>query len=263
MDKQQLYQLSAMLASVAEGMYRPDSGGAAMARSLKGSAQSAIQAEAVKKAKEEEEKKKKGGMFGSIGSALGTIGGVALAPFTGGTSLAATAAMGALGSTVGGTAGTLLGGGDVTARGMLTDAVMGGVGGAASWAMPNLMPGLKASPVTQVNGMPVGATSPISTPTLSAPPQSVAGIQVPSSLGDIGGSVSKFAAPSIAQPLPVTAKQLAMQNLGGYMMASPIIGGMRGGIDPLFNPQQRTTVEMRRRYDGSFEPYSPQSSWGF
>lgn len=256
MDKQQLYQLSAMLASVAEGMYRPDSGGASMARSLKGSAQSAIQAEAVKKAKEEEEKKKKGGMFGSIGSALGTIGGVALAPFTGGTSLAATAAMGALGSTVGGTAGTLLGGGDVTARGMLTDAVMGGVGGAASWAMPNLMPGLKASPVTQVNGMPVGATSPISTPTLSAPPQ-------PAFSFSDGGFAPKFAAPSIAQPLPVTAKQLAMQNLGGYMMASPIIGGMRGGIDPLFNPQQRTTVEMRRRYDGSFEPYSPQSSWGF
>lgn len=91
--------------------------------------QAQAQQQALKKAKEEEEKKEKSGKLGKIGSALGTIGGVALAPFTGGASLLVPAAMGAAGSAVGGAAGRAIGGGgfDLAQTGM--DAAMGGIGG--------------------------------------------------------------------------------------------------------------------------------------
>lgn len=97
--------------------------------------QAQAQQQALKKAKEEEEKKEKAGFMGKVGSALGTIGGVALAPLTGGASLAIPAALGAAGSAVGGAAGRALGGGgfDLQQTGM--DAIMGGVGGLGAGMM--------------------------------------------------------------------------------------------------------------------------------
>lgn len=106
----QALQLSALLSNLSYSMAGPYSSQGRMAQSLLQSAQSGIQAEAIKKAKKEQEKKSKGGLFGSIGGALGTVAGLALAPVTGGASLAlAGAAGGALGSA----AGQALGGGGI------------------------------------------------------------------------------------------------------------------------------------------------------
>jgi len=84
MDGLQMAQLSALLAmqSLAASTHNP--GQSALATHLLGSAQGAIQAEAEKKARKDAEKKKSKG----IGKALGAVGSVVAAPFTGGASLA-------------------------------------------------------------------------------------------------------------------------------------------------------------------------------
>lgn len=84
---------------------------------------------ALKKQKEEEEKKKKAGLFGSVGSTLGTIAGIALAPATGGASLLPAIAGGAIGSAVGGTAGSMLGGGGFNPQQTLGYGAQGALGG--------------------------------------------------------------------------------------------------------------------------------------
>lgn len=86
-------------------------------------------ADAVRKQQKEEEEKKKAGLFGKIGSTLGTIGGVALAPLTGGASLAIPAALGAAGGAIGGAAGRAIGGGEFDPRQFMMDAAQGGLGG--------------------------------------------------------------------------------------------------------------------------------------
>lgn len=86
-------------------------------------------ADAVRKQQKEEEEKKKAGLFGKIGSTLGTIGGVALAPLTGGASLAIPAALGAAGGAIGGAAGRMIGGGEFDPRQFMMDSAQGGLGG--------------------------------------------------------------------------------------------------------------------------------------
>jgi hypothetical protein len=85
---------------------------------------------AMKKAEEERKKKERGKLFGKLGSTVGTIAGVALAPVTGGASLAIPAAMGAAGGALGGTAGQLVGGGGFDFTDTLGYAADGALGGA-------------------------------------------------------------------------------------------------------------------------------------
>lgn len=123
-----LYQLSAALASIGEGV-----GGFALpsgvdvrgtSKAAREAAQSGIAGEAVRK---ERERKNKGGGMGGLGAALGTIGGIALAPVTGGASLALA---GALGGAVGGAAGRGLSGGKAfDPRSIGMDAIGGAIGG--------------------------------------------------------------------------------------------------------------------------------------
>ena len=108
MDAQQALQLAALLGQHAQVFTQSNPGQNALANHLIGSAQAGIQAEALKKAKKEEEKKKKGALGGSVGSLLGTAAGMALAPVTGGASLALA---GGLGGMAGGLAGQALTGG--------------------------------------------------------------------------------------------------------------------------------------------------------
>jgi hypothetical protein len=98
--------------------------------------------EALRKEQAKLEKAKKGKMFGSIGSTLGTLGGVALAPLTGGASLAIPAALGAAGGAIGGAVGELAGGGRVAVNDVLgygargaASGLMGGMGAAAKGPM--------------------------------------------------------------------------------------------------------------------------------
>lgn len=90
------------------------------------------QAVALRKQKEAEEKKRKSSLFGSIGSTLGTIAGVALAPVTGGASLAIPALAGAAGGAIGGTVGNLVGGGGFNPQQSLMYGAQGAMGGLAA-----------------------------------------------------------------------------------------------------------------------------------
>jgi hypothetical protein len=256
MNRQQLYQLSAMFANLASGVY-PQVG-----QGLKEMAQSGIQGEAVKKQKEEEEKKKKAGMFGSVGSTLGSIAGVVAAPFTGGTSLAATAAMGALGGAAGGAAGTLAGGGDLSANQILMDAAMGGVSGAGAHLLgPVLAKGgsavtgalTPATPSTAALGggtsgaIATGATTPFTgaaPPLVASNPAQMAATVAPTKMGMSAGQA---------------ARQMATQNLLGVLGTRSI--GSTLGVFPQqmpaeHDPNQRTSTEYLRRMGGGFEPLS-------
>lgn len=87
-----------------------------------------MQAE-LERQKKEEEKKKKSKLFGSVGSTLGTIAGLALAPVTGGASIPLAMAAGGLGGAIGGTAGSMIGGGGFDAGQTLGYGVQGAMGG--------------------------------------------------------------------------------------------------------------------------------------
>lgn len=125
----QIYQLQTLLSNTASGLAPAGSAPAQGAEANRQAAQSGIQGEAIKKAKKEEEKKNKGGFLGEIGGALGSMAGVALAPLTGGTSLAATAAFGAAGGMVGTAAGEYAGGGEIDPVRVGVAGLMGGIGG--------------------------------------------------------------------------------------------------------------------------------------
>lgn len=85
--------------------------------------------EAVRQEAKKREKAKKGKMFGSIGATLGTIGGAALAPLTGGASLLIPAALGAAGGAIGGAAGQAIGGGKASGSDLVEYGVNGAIGG--------------------------------------------------------------------------------------------------------------------------------------
>lgn len=130
---QKVLQLMSLLGDV--GQISPAT--ANTAAGLKDTAQGALQAEAQKKAKEKEEKKKKGGVLGKIGA---TLAGVVTAPFTGGMSLAAQAALMGATSAAGGAAGELIGGGEVQGSDLLGYAAGGALAGGAGALMQNKAP---------------------------------------------------------------------------------------------------------------------------
>lgn len=78
-----------------------------------------------KKQAEEAEKKRKKGLFGSLGGALGTVGGVLLAPVTGGMSLPIAAG---LGGALGNAAGQGLAGGGIDVGQALMNGATSGIG---------------------------------------------------------------------------------------------------------------------------------------
>lgn len=122
LDATKALQLSVMLGQVSQLFAGPTSNQGRFAQSLIQSGQAGIQAEAIKKARKEEEKKSKSKGLGSIGGILGTAAGIALAPVTGGASLALA---GGLGGAIGSAAGQAIGGGGVDG----TDVAMSGLNG--------------------------------------------------------------------------------------------------------------------------------------
>ena len=114
-DGLKLAQLAGIFAGMADSQATYNPAQKALTSYLQGSAQSAIQAEAQKKA--QKKAKKKSGVFG----ALGTVGSLVAAPFTGGASLAYLPAAAAAGGVVDSAMG-----GDLT--GALNNAVNAGTG---------------------------------------------------------------------------------------------------------------------------------------
>ena len=110
---------------------RPGSGAANYGANANAAFQEQQVQEAIKREQQKQEKAKKGKMFGSIGATLGTLGGVALAPLTGGASLLVPAALGAAGGAIGGAAGELAGGGRVAVNDVLKYGAQGAAGGFA------------------------------------------------------------------------------------------------------------------------------------
>ena len=96
---------------------------------------------AINEELKKQKKAEKGKLFGSIGSTIGAIGGAALAPLTGGASLAIPAALGAAGSAVGGAAGEAIGGGSVNPRNLIGY----GLQGAGSGLMTGIGTGFGAT----------------------------------------------------------------------------------------------------------------------
>jgi hypothetical protein len=125
-SEQKILQLSSLLSQIGAAYSAPGSPVNRAATGLTASAQSGILAAQREEAKKLAEKKKKGALGGSIGGTLGALAGIALAPVTGGASLALVgAASGALGSA----AGSLATGGEIDTTSVLTSAAMGGIGG--------------------------------------------------------------------------------------------------------------------------------------
>jgi hypothetical protein len=128
------------------------------------------QAVALRKQKEAEEKKRKSGLFGSIGSTLGTIAGVALAPVTGGASLAIPALAGAAGGAIGGTVGNLVGGGGFNPQQTLMYGAQGAMGGlGAGMFAPKVVGSAGTYTGAMKNGLfdPIGKFTPAAAPAAS------------------------------------------------------------------------------------------------
>jgi hypothetical protein len=121
--------LANTVSGIGQGLSQPNSTTQNLNLKMNQMFQAQAQQQALQRAEEERKKKEKSGFLGKVGSALGTIGGIALAPVTGGTSLAIPAALGAAGGAIGGSVGRAVGGGGFDMQQTLTDAAMGGVGG--------------------------------------------------------------------------------------------------------------------------------------
>lgn len=126
LDATKALQLSVMLGQISQLFAGPTSNQGRFAQALIANGQAGIQAEAIKKAKKEEEKKSKSGALGSIGGILGSAAGIALAPVTGGASLALA---GGLGGALGSAAGQAIGGGGVDPTTVALSGINGGFQG--------------------------------------------------------------------------------------------------------------------------------------
>jgi hypothetical protein len=121
--------LANTVSGIGQGLSQPNSTTQNLNLKMNQMFQAQAQQQALQRAEEERKKKEKSGSLGKVGAALGTIGGIALAPLTGGASLAIPAALGAAGGAIGGSVGRAVGGGGFDMQQTLTDAAMGGVGG--------------------------------------------------------------------------------------------------------------------------------------
>lgn len=122
----QAIQLSNLLAGHSKVFTANNPGQNEFANFLLQSGQAAQQGLLAEEEEKKRKKEKKGALGGKIGSALGTAAGIALAPATGGASLAAA---GALGGGLGGVAGQALAGGSPSGSSFALDATQGGLQG--------------------------------------------------------------------------------------------------------------------------------------
>lgn len=175
------------------------------------------QAVALRKQKEAEEKKRKSGLFGSIGSTLGTIAGVALAPVTGGASLAIPALAGAAGGAIGGTVGNLVGGGGFNPQQTLMYGAQGAMGG--------LSAGMFAPKV-------VGSI---------APSANLASNMMPGPIGNIMGGVNKAVTAGSVMPAAsggLFSKMTNNPNLQGYFASQMGFVPNSSRLASMFQPMQ-------------------------
>lgn len=195
----QASQLATLLAGHAKQFTANNPGQNEFADYLLRSGQSATMGLIAEEEEKKKKKKEKGLLGGKIGSALGTAAGIALAPVTGGASLAAA---GAIGGGLGGLGGQLLAGGSPSMGSFALDAAQGGLSGytygkqgelAQSVQTSGVTPDIPASPTIDqkmgqgiANAMPDAST--LSTPTfpgamtkLPLPRPGVAGIANPTS----------------------------------------------------------------------------------
>lgn len=182
------------------------------------------QAVALRKQKEAEEKKRKSGLFGSIGSTLGTIAGVALAPVTGGASLAIPALAGAAGGAIGGTVGNLVGGGGFNPQQTLMYGAQGAMGGlSAGMFAPKVVGAANGGTYTGAmkNGLfdPIGKFTPNPAPAAS------------------GGLFSRIA---------------NNPNVQGYMRSQMMPSQ---GLSSMFQPTSNGLYMNRNAMQNSYNPY--------
>ena len=228
-----------VLGMIAAGLGGPESPVGRLGTQLQRGTAAQLRAEEEERRREEEE----AGMWGQIGSTLGGLGGVLAAPFTAGTSLAATAGMGAAGSALGGTVGQAAAGGDVTGQEALGYGLQGGVSGALTHFAPqmgNLMGGQQAAGTAPGQAAAEAHPGPILSPagqsTARAPglPQ-----------GALGAASGAASAPT---PQSLIGDQLGPQ-FQNWMQGQML--GQQMGITPsLTDPNVRTRVPMR------YDPYN-------
>jgi len=213
--------------------------------SLKDIGQAGLQAEAQRK-----EAKK--GRSSGLGSMIGTIGGIALAPLTGGASLAATAAMAGAGSALGGAAESALVGEKITPQSLMMNAAMGASTPVLSSVMAPLAVGAKAAPAgvaKAATGAPLGsgalaatkaAGSGMSNPMMGGLINSASTNSVTSAAGR-GAFLGSLTAPAAAplSPLavaggPVAAAKAAapgfMSRLGNATVQTLMTRGLMSGF---------------------------------
>jgi hypothetical protein len=122
----QAMQLSTLLAGHAKMFTANNPGQNEFADYLLKSGQAGTMGLLAEEEEKKRKKKEKGLLGGKIGATLGTVAGIALAPVTGGASLAAA---GALGGGLGGLAGQYIAGGSPSASSFALDAAQGGLSG--------------------------------------------------------------------------------------------------------------------------------------
>lgn len=182
------------------------------------------QSVALQKEEEEEEKKRKSGLFGKIGSTLGTIAGFAIpgvGPIVGP----------AIGAALGGTAGNLVGGGGFDPQQSLMYGAQGAMGGLAA--------GMFAPTVA-------GTVTPSAT---------VASKVMPGPIGNIMGGVNK----AVAAGNAMTAAPAS--GFGSKLFSNPYVQGYfrsqmpTYGASSIFQPVQGGLYLNRNTMQQPYNPY--------
>ena len=225
------------------------------------------QAVALRKQKEAEEKKRKSSLFGSIGSTLGTIAGVALAPVTGGASLAIPALAGAAGGAIGGTVGNLVGGGGFNPQQTLMYGAQGAMGGLTAGMFA---PAATTTPATTaaskaITSMPTTGPSLIGNPVGSTgarlainPAAKMASVN--SAMSGVEGSLGSAAYTPIANAAPTTtassgglfSRIAANPNVQGYMLSQMM---PMQGLSSVFQPTNDGFYLNRNAMQNPYNPY--------
>lgn len=207
--------LTQSLATIATGSANENI--ARLGAGLQGQSSNMAQAAQQGIAEEEAKKKKKSGLFGKLGSIGGGIVGAALAPATGGLSLA----LPALGSAAGGTIGEMVGGG--------TPSFGNALGYGAQGAMGSIM------------GKGLGALAPAGKSTAEIAANAGMSEALPATASAVAPAASRWAG-----ALPqLMGQQMAMGGNGGYGMYG-------GGMGALLNPNVPGRARMSQNQYGQW-----------
>lgn len=234
-------RLAAHLGMLSEGLAPPGFDGT-MGRLVHQSAAQSLEERERQKAARRARRESRGAALGQVGSMLG---GIVAAPFTGGMSLPAAMATTAGASAVGGAAGQLAGSGRLTSGQVLAHGAQGAMTGAGTH-MARGMQQQAAAP--QEPAVPPTMTRAEPSPMF---PQTGHQFRRASGVEGMGGMMFRQPPPAFQAATTEASPGRFTQGMTDFMQGQALIRGM--GLTPdLLSPQQRSEVNMQ------YDPISGQ-----